>query len=99
MADPTDPYVRERRREIDSADEMILAALNDRITAVTLLHDHKVRCGYPLSDPGREEEIVRRLSSLNAGPISAAAVPDVVAAILALTRSEVSRMREQGWGS
>ena len=98
MADPTDPFVQQRAA-IDEADRQILAALNARVAAVILLHEHKVHAGYPLSDPGREEAITSRMQELNAGPIAEDVVPEVVAAILALTRSEVTRLRAQGWGS
>ena len=99
MADPSDPFVQQQRAAIDEADRQILAALNARIDAVILLHEHKVRAGYPLSDPGREEAIIGRMRELNTGPIADEAVPEVVAAILTLTRSEVTRLRAQGWGS
>ena len=98
MADPTDPFVAARRAEIDAADRAILAALNRRVTAVRLLHDHKVEQGYPLSDPGREEGIVRDLVAANAGPVADATVPAIVRAILDLTRAEVARLRGQTWG-
>jgi chorismate mutase len=98
MADPTDPFVAARRAEIDAADRAILAALNRRVTAVRLLHDHKIAQGYPLSDPGREAGIVRDLTAVNAGPIADGSIPALVTAILDLTRTEVARLRGQTWG-
>jgi chorismate mutase/prephenate dehydratase len=97
MADPTDPEVARQRAAIDAADLAILAALNRRIEAVRRLHDHKVARGYPLSDPGREAAIVAALRAANEGPVADEAIPDVVAAVLALTRSEVARLRGQDW--
>ncbi len=99
MADPNDPFVQRQRAIIDAADDQILEALNARIDAVLALHEHKVRAGYPLFDPGREKLITSRLLEQNAGPLAADAVAGVVDAILTLTRAEVTRVRQQGWGS
>lgn len=92
-----DPVVQELRAAIDAADRDVLAALNRRIDAVRRLHDHKAANGYTLSDPSREQAIVSSLRATNTGPLADEAVPDVVAAILALTLAEVRRLRGQGW--
>src|SRR6478672_189441 len=92
-----DPVVHELRAEIDAADRAVLDALNRRIAAVRRLHDHKVARGYPLSDPSREQAIVEALQAANHGPMADEAVPDVVAAVLAVTLREVRRLRGQGW--
>ena len=92
-----DPVVHELRAEIDAADRAVLDALNRRIAAVRRLHDHKVAHGYALSDPSREQAIVAALQAANDGPMADEAVPDVVAAVLAVTLREVRRLRGQGW--
>jgi chorismate mutase len=92
-----DPVVRELRAEIDAADRAVLDALNRRIVAVRRLHDHKETHGYALSDPSREQAIVLTLQEANDGPMADEAVPDVVAAVLAVTLREVRRLRGQGW--
>jgi chorismate mutase len=92
-----DPVVHELRAEIDAADRAVLDALNRRIAAVRRLHDHKEACGYSLSDPTREQAIVLTLQEANGGPMADEAVPDVVAAVLAVTLREVRRLRGQGW--
>ena len=92
-----DPVVRDLRAEIDAADRAVLDALNRRIAAVQRLHDHKVAHGYALSDPSREQAIVRTLQEANGGPMADEAVPDVVSAVLAVTLREVRRLRGQGW--
>jgi chorismate mutase len=53
--------------------------------------------GYALSDPSREQAIVEALQAANDGPMADEAVPDVVAAVLAVTLREVRRLRGQGW--
>jgi len=92
-----DPVVHELRAEIDAADRAVLTALNRRIEAVRRLHDHKVANGYALSDPSREQAIVAALQADNAGPMADEAVPEVVAAVLAVTLHEVRRLRGEGW--
>ena len=92
-----DPVVHQLRAEIDAADRAVLAALNRRIAAVRRLHDHKEAHGYALSDPSREQAITHALQAANDGPMADEAVPEVVAAVLAVTLREVRRLRGQGW--
>jgi len=84
-----DGAVAEARDAIDAIDRELLDAVNRRLELVRRLHEHKVVNGLPLRDPGREEEIVRRLQEANDGPLSAAGVAELFHHVLDLVRREI----------
>jgi chorismate mutase len=94
-----DPTTAALRAEIDAADDTILHALEGRIEAVRALHEHKEAVGLALADPGREQEILDRLTAARSGQLSESGVANLVAAILGLTRDEVTRLRGRRWGA
>ncbi len=94
-----DPTTAALRAEIDAADDTILHALEGRIKAVRALHEHKEAVGLALADPGREQEILDRLTTARSGQLSESGVANLVAAILSITRDEVTRLRGRRWGA
>ena len=62
--------IAEHRAAIDSLDEQIVLLLNKRADESLAIRDLKPIVGMSVYDPGREEEILNRLSSMNNGPMS-----------------------------
>jgi chorismate mutase len=87
-----DPQVREFRALITAADDAILAALNRRIELVAALHALKRERSYPLRDAAREDSMLDEMRSGNDGPLSDEGIRQLLAALLDITRSEVSRI-------
>jgi len=79
------------------SDDALVALAADELEQLRLAPSSKVARGYALSDPSREQAIVAALQAANHGPMADEAVPDVVAAVLAVTLREVRRLRGQGW--
>ncbi len=76
------------RREIDGADETIIAALKRRAKAALVIGEAKAAAGKPAFAPGREADVFRRLAEVNADPLPASAVKaiyrEIISACLAL---------------
>ena len=62
------------RARIDRIDDEITALLNRRAESVVAIGALKQRSGVPIYDPGRERQILERLSVSNGGPLADAAV-------------------------
>ena len=74
------------RRQIDRLDRQLLRLLNQRARVGLAVGRLKKRRGLKLFDPVREREILARLTSINEGPLSRAAVRAVYRQILQQTR-------------
>ncbi len=66
----TEDRIDKTRRQIDRVDEDILRLLNERMRLVEEIGRVKQARDLAINDPGREREIIGRLSESNAGPIS-----------------------------
>jgi len=78
------------RKKIDALDAKIIGLLNDR-AAVTLSIGHeKIKNKKPIYAPEREQDVLRRIKNLNAGPIKPEAIEaiyrEVMSASLALEK-------------
>ncbi|MGH3090169.1 MAG: chorismate mutase [Rubrobacteraceae bacterium] len=74
--------VRELRERVDEVDEGLIRALNERARIVQELVALKGEAGVALFDPRREEEILRRVTELNEGPIYDSSMRDIFEIIL-----------------
>lgn len=87
----TDPTIRRLREQISNVDHRLVEAINTRLRLVSRLKHYKTSRGLDFVDPEREQWIVRDLLSANRGPLSPEGVREIVAAVLDLTKREVSR--------
>jgi chorismate mutase len=91
QGDPgSDPRVRELRAEITSTDHEIVSAVNRRLELVRRLKEHKAAMGYDFLDKDREEALLDVLERANRGPLSADGLQELHAALLDLTKRELS---------
>jgi chorismate mutase len=74
--------VRELRARIDEVDRELIRALNERARIVQEIMTLKSESGAPVYDPKREEEILRRVVEMNAGPIYDSSMRDIFELIL-----------------
>jgi chorismate mutase len=86
-----DPVVQSFRERIGALDERILAAVNERLSLVSELHGYKEQQGLERVDRGREEELLRRLTEANSGPLSSEGVTELFEFVLALVKQETVR--------
>lgn len=91
MSDPAAARARfdEIRGLIDENDVRIVGAVNERLRLVTELWRLKAALELPLFDGGREQRLRDQLQAANGGPLSEDGLDRLVAALLALTRSEL----------
>jgi chorismate mutase len=74
--------VRELRERVDEVDTELIRALNERARIVQEIMALKAQSGAPVYDPKREEEILRRVVEMNAGPIYDSSMRDIFELIL-----------------
>lgn len=74
--------VQELRERIDEVDVRLIRDLNERARIVQELARIKAEAGVPIFDPKREEEILRRVTELNEGPIYDSSMRDIFELIL-----------------
>ena len=72
--DKKDETLQVLRRHIDRLDEQLLRLLNRRARLAIRVGRLKKRQGARIFDPAREQEILRRLTQTNPGPLSSQAV-------------------------
>jgi chorismate mutase len=85
-----DPLARDLRERIAAVDLAILAAVNARIALVAELWRHKQARGYAQVDRAREASMLELLARENPGPLTAGGLEDFSAALVELTKREVS---------
>jgi chorismate mutase len=89
--DPSqDPVIRQLRHQVSDNDRALIDAINTRLRLVTKLKQYKEERGFDFVDPEREEWMLRDISRANRGPLSQEGLEEVYAAILELTKREVS---------
>jgi chorismate mutase/prephenate dehydratase len=85
-----DPIVDELRARITAADADIVAAVNERASAVAELHAHKRVRGYDVFDPAREEQVIATVLRANGGPLSDEGLRELFGLILSLCTREAA---------
>jgi len=87
----SDPIVHGLRDEISEVDRAIVDAVNARLELVARLKRYKASQGIPFLDPNRERQLLDELSRANRGPLSTEGLQELIAALLDLTKREVTR--------
>jgi chorismate mutase len=83
MADAeTQARVQELRERVDQVDRELIRALNERAAIVQELAQIKHEAGVAIFDPKREEEILRRVTEINEGPIYDSSMREIFELIL-----------------
>jgi prephenate dehydrogenase len=77
------------RERIAALDRELLEALNQRLELVAQVQERKQEAGARLIDSKREAELLRELTSVNAGPLSEGAVRSLFAAVLDVMKQEL----------
>jgi chorismate mutase/prephenate dehydratase len=85
-----DPIVDDLRARITAADADIVAAVNERASAVAELHAHKRAHGYDVFDPAREEQVIATVLRANGGPLSDEGLRELFGLILSLCTREAA---------
>lgn len=89
--DPSqDPRIRQLREQVSDNDRALIESINARLRLVAQLKRYKESQGLDFVDPDREEWMLRDVSRANRGPLSQAGLEEIYAAILDLTKREVS---------
>jgi len=76
----------EWRQEIDALDAELLRLLNRRAAIACEIAALKVTSGMPAYDPGREAQVLERITAQNAGPFEDESVRAVFHSIIHETR-------------
>ncbi len=82
-----------RRAEIDEIDATLLELLNRRVRVVAEIGTIKKATNTPVSDPSREQAVLQRLRTYNAGPLDAPGVERIFRRIIRESR----RIEERVW--
>lgn len=85
------------RRAIDHVDRQMLRLISRRASLAVRVGQLKRRQARPVFDRGREQEVLRRVTRVNGGPLSAAAVRAIFREILRRSRAlESAKIRRRG---
>lgn len=87
----SDPVIARLRGQIAHVDHALVEGINERLRLVTELKRHKDSRGIAFVDRARERQILEDLAGANEGPLSPEGLRELLAAILELTKREVSR--------
>jgi chorismate mutase len=91
VTDPdADPTISELREQIRQVDRTLLAAVNERIALVAELKRYKASRSIDFVDRSQEERLVESLALENPGPLSPEGLRRLYAAVLDLTKREVT---------
>lgn len=89
--DPSqDPVIRQLREQVSDNDRALVEAINARLRLVSQLKGYKESRGLDFVDPEREQWMLRDVARANRGPLSQQGLEEIYAAILDLTKREVS---------
>lgn len=86
----SDAETQRLRDEIARRDDVILAAVNERIALVAKLKRHKATTGVDFVDPQQEERLLHRLEETNPGPLSHDGLRALFTQLLAIVKRELS---------
>jgi chorismate mutase len=78
--------IQDHRNHIDAIDERILRWVNQRIQVGLQIGQIKFGAGLDVVDDQREREVLRRLRSINNGPLSEEAILRIFQTIIDETR-------------
>jgi len=81
------------RRKIDALDEEILKLINRRLEIVAAIGEIKQNAGIASHDPGREQEVMGRLSSFNPGPLQDETLRLIFGEIISASRALQKRLK------
>ncbi len=74
--------IEDFRREIDALDSEIVELINRRAEIGLKIGEVKRLQGQPIRVPGREAEVLERISSMACGPLSADAVKRIFSRLI-----------------
>ena len=94
-ARPDSPELRQLRERIDALDRRIVGLLNERAELTRAVGEEKSKLGRPIRDPGREREVLLRVSMANAGPTPQADLLAIYRRLIAAARSLEARERDR----
>jgi chorismate mutase len=89
-----DPVIQAYREQIAGIDRKILAALNERITLVKRLKDHKEALGLGFHDAGQEDRVIANLRQANRGPLSEEGLQELFRLIMEWAKRDAVRLGE-----
>lgn len=69
MGEEAKSKIDELRGKIDVVDRQLVEKLNERAELALKIRSLKAESKLPLYDPGREEEIFQKITSVNNGPL------------------------------
>src|SRR5512147_806813 len=87
------------RKKIDQIDKKIVLLLNDRASLAQRIGSSKSLNGQEIYAPGREKEVLSRVSQLNRGPLSEQAIRSVFREIISGCRSLEGPLRVAFFGA
>lgn len=87
------------RKKIDQVDEKIVRLLNDRAFLAQRIGQQKRLTNQEIYVPGREQEVVRRVSELSRGPLPIPAVQSVYREIIAACRGVEAPLKVAFFGA
>lgn len=75
------------RQEIDRVDQQIIRQLNERVTLAARIGHIKQAANAPIYVPGREEEVLQKVTGLSQGPLPARAIRRIYREIISASIS------------
>ncbi len=75
------------RRDIDSLDEQLVRLLGQRAELVQRIGHRKADVGIPVFDPGRERDVLERVTAINPGPYDDDHIQAIYREVMAASRS------------
>jgi chorismate mutase len=90
MDPAADPVIKQLREQISDNDRALVEAINARLRLVAKIKGYKEQRGYDFVDSEREEWMLRDLTRSNRGPLTTEGLEQIYAALLDLTKREVS---------
>jgi chorismate mutase/prephenate dehydratase len=87
------------RKKIDQIDEKIVLLLNDRASLAQRIGSNKSLNGQEIYAPGREKDVLSRVSQLNRGPLSEQAIRSVFREIISACRALEGPLRVAFFGA
>jgi chorismate mutase / prephenate dehydratase len=86
MTSSSDKNIKKFRDSIDAIDDKIVALLNYRAETALRISERKKKNSYNIYDPVRENEIIKKLKSINKGPLSNIQLISVFKQIISVCR-------------
>lgn len=87
--------IEQKRQEIDTIDTAIVDLLNKRADVARDISLLKAQAGLPVTDVGRERDVLRRLTQMRSGLIDAGVITGIYKIILEESRRIQTRVRAE----